>query len=89
MQSINKPAPTRREREHIARIKAMACAVCDTPGPSECHEIKQAQWFTSVPLCFACHRGPILGIHGQQRAWKVRKIDELGALAITVERLVA
>jgi hypothetical protein len=88
MQSKNKPAPTKAEREHIERIKGMACAVCDTPGPSECHEIKQGQWFTSIPLCPSCHRGPMLGLHGQKRAWAMRKMDEIDALSRTVERLV-
>lgn len=89
MQSKNKKAPTKAEREHIERVKSVPCAVCDAPPPTECHEIKQGQWFTSVSLCPDCHRGPVLGLHGQKRAWMVRKMDELDALAITVERLVA
>lgn len=88
MQSKNKKAPTKAEREHIERVKSVPCAVCDAPPPTECHEIKQGQWFTSVSLCTDCHRGPVLGLHGQKRAWMVRKMDELDALAITVERLV-
>jgi len=28
-----------------------------------------------------------MGWHGQKRAWAIRKMDELDALAITLERL--
>lgn len=88
MNSKNKRAPNLAESEHIRRIKEMGCAVCDTPGPSDCHEIKQGQWFTSIPLCKDCHTGSLLGIHGQRRNWLIRKMDEIDALAVTVERLV-
>jgi hypothetical protein len=30
-----------------------------------------------------------MGWHGQKRAWAVRKMDELDALAVTIERLRA
>jgi hypothetical protein len=88
MQSKNKPAPTKAERAHIERVKELSCSVCDAPGPSECHEIKQGQWFTSVSLCADCHRNPMLGLHGQKRNWMIYKLDELDALAITIQRLV-
>lgn len=87
MMSKNKRAPTKAEKAHIERVKNLNCSVCDTTGPSDCHEIKQGQWFTSVALCKDCHQGPILGIHGQKRAWSVRKMDELDALAVTIARL--
>ncbi len=89
MQSRNKPSPKASERRHIARIREMACAVCETSGPSEAHEIRQGQWFTAIPLCADCHRGPLLGLHGQGRAWSIRKMDEIDALAKTVEALMA
>lgn len=57
MYSKNKKAMTAAERRHVARIKEMNCVVCDQAGPSECHEIKQGQWFTSLPVCPDCHRG--------------------------------
>ncbi len=87
MQSKNKKAPTVSERAHITRIKEMDCVVCGASGPSECHEIEQGQWFTSMPLCADCHRGSLNGIHGQKRMWAVRKMDELSALNETI-RLV-
>lgn len=87
MQSKNKKTPTAAERRHIARIKEMNCVVCGTHGPSECHEINQGQWFTSMPLCSDCHRGSINGIHGQRRMWSLLKMDELAALNATLEIL--
>lgn len=88
MQSKNKPSMTAAERRHVARIKEMSCVVCNASGPSEAHEIQQGQWFTSLPLCVDCHRGPILGIHGQKRAWTIRKMDELEALNILIGSLM-
>jgi ribosomal protein S27AE len=88
MQSKNKKTPNAAERRHIARIKEMDCAVCGAAGPSECHEINQGQWFTSMPLCPSCHRGSLMGIHGQRRAWAIAKMDELAALNVTIERLM-
>ena len=87
MQSKNKKPPTVDEREHIARVAALPCVVCGTPGPSEVHEIKQAQWFTSCALCPDCHRGAFNGLHGQKRIWAVMKMDEIDALAATIELL--
>ena len=88
MQSKNKKPPTAAERVHIARIKEMACIVCEAPGPTECHELEQGLWFASIPLCPDCHRGSINGIHGQRRIWNVKKLDEVKALALTVEKLM-
>jgi len=88
MQSKNKHKPTRDESAHILRIKEMGCALCEACGPSEAHEIKQGQWFTSIPLCPDCHRGPLNGLHGQKRMWSLMKMDEIDALAVTVQRLL-
>jgi len=87
MQSKNKPTMTAAERRHVALLKEMDCVVCGASGPSECHEINQGQWFTSMPLCPDCHRGNLLGIHGQKRAWLVRKMDEMKALNVTIQRI--
>lgn len=88
MQSKNKPSMTAAERRHVARIKEMDCVVCGASGPSECHEIEQGQWFTSMPLCADCHRGSLNGIHGQKRMWAVKKLTELSALNETVKLLM-
>jgi hypothetical protein len=89
MQSKNKPSMTKAEREHVGRIKEMPCGVCDAPGPSEAHELKQGQWFTSIPLCADCHRGSFNGIHGQARIWSVKKLDEQEVLNETIRQLLA
>jgi hypothetical protein len=78
-----------RERAHMARVKSLGCSVCDAPGPSEAHHIEQALAYTCVALCPECHRGPVMGLHGQKRAWAIRKMDELDALNVTIERLMA
>ena len=78
---------TARERAHLARVKELACSVCDAPGPSDAHHIKQGQAYTCVALCKECHQGALMGWHGQKRAWAVRKVDELDALAVTVQRI--
>lgn len=79
---------TKTEREHLARVKSLPCSVCDAPGPSEAHHIQQGQQYTCVALCPDCHRGPILGWHGQRRMWAIKKMDEIDALAVTVKRLM-
>jgi hypothetical protein len=89
MQSKNKKAPTAAERKHIANVKALPCSVCDAQGPSDCHEIKQGQWFTSIALCKDCHQGSHNGLHGRRHMWNVMKMDELDALAVTVERVIS
>ena len=87
MQSKNKPAPTKAERAHIELIKNMACAVCGQPGPSDAHHIKQKSAWYCVPLCKHCHQGPINGIHGQKGSWRLLKMEEIDALAVTIERM--
>ena len=89
MQSKNKPSMTKAEREHVTRIKEMPCGVCEQSGPSEAHELKQGQWFTSIPLCADCHRGGLNGIHGQARIWAVYKLDEQEVLNNTIRQLLA
>lgn len=77
-----------REREHLARVKELPCSVCDQLGPSEAHHVKQSQQYTAVALCESCHRGSLMGWHGQRRMWAIKKMDELAALDVTVRRLM-
>jgi hypothetical protein len=84
---MNSKNLTAAARRHLARVKALPCSVCDAPGPSDAHHINQGLHFTCVALCKECHQGPVMGWHGQRRAWAVRKMDELAALNRTVERL--
>lgn len=87
MQSKNKKPMTTAEREHVGRVKELPCSVCDSPGPSDAHEINQSQWYTSVALCKDCHQGSFNGWHGQKTIWRVKKMDELAALNVTIRRL--
>ena len=80
---------TTKERAHLGRVKELPCSVCDEPGPSDAHHIKQGQHYTVVALCKSCHQGPLMGLHGQRRMWAIKKMDELDALAVTVVRLMA
>lgn len=79
---------TPREREHITRVKALPCSVCNAPGPSQAHHIKQGQQWTVIALCPDCHQGSFNGWHGQRRMWAIKKMDELSALSVTVQRLM-
>ena len=77
----------KEERIHLALIKELPCSVCDAPGPSEAHHIKQGLQYTCVALCVDCHRGPVLGLHGQKRMWAIKKMDEMDALNVTLKNL--
>ena len=77
-----------KERAHVARVKELPCSVCDAPGPSEAHHIEQGLQYTTVALCVECHRGPVLGLHGQRRMWALKKMTELDALNVTISRLL-
>lgn len=76
------------ERKHVARVKELPCSVCDAEGPSEAHHYRQHLQYICIALCVDCHRGPIMGWHGGKVAWRVRKMDELDALNITLRRLI-
>lgn len=89
MKSKNQKSMTFAERTHIERVKWLPCSVCDAPAPSDAHHVKQGQHFTCVALCKSCHQGPLMGLHGQRRMWAIQKMDEVDALARTVERLMA
>lgn len=77
-----------KEHEYIQRVKMLQCSVCDEPGPSDAHHVKQHRQYVCVALCKSCHQGSILGWHGQKRAWAIRKMDELDALNVTIQRLI-
>lgn len=77
---------TAKERLHLAKVKALPCSVCDAPAPSEAHHVKQHSQYLCVALCEDCHRG-YNGIHGTKAFWRIRKMDELDALDVTIRRL--
>ena len=76
------------ERKHLARVKSLPCSVCNAPPPSSAHHINQDQQYTTVALCYDCHQNPMMGWHGQKRAWAIRKMNELDALNVTIRRLI-
>lgn len=88
MRSKNKPAQTKAEAAHAARLAEQPCVVCEEPGPSEVHEPEQGLWFASMPLCYACHRGPE-GWHGTRLRWSLRKMTELKAINKAIESTYA
>jgi hypothetical protein len=88
MRSKNSKALTREESEYVGRVKSLACSVCDAPGPSDAHHINQGQHYTCVALCKDCHQGRN-GWHGGKAFWRIRKMDELSALAVTIRRVLA
>ena len=89
MRSKNSKSITAREHNHLGKVKSLPCSVCDDAGPCDAHHVKQGQHFTAVALCKSCHQGPLMGLHGQRRMWAIKKMDEVDALAVTVQRLLA
>lgn len=87
MRSKNSKAISSADREWLGRVKELPCSVCGAPGPSDAHHIKQGQHRTCVALCRDCHQGGENGWHGRKTMWRVMKMDEIDALAITLERL--
>jgi hypothetical protein len=79
---------TAKQRDHLAKVKSLPCSVCDQPGPSDAHHVKQGLQYTCVALCKDCHQGSFMGWHGQKRAWAIRKMDMDDALNVTIERLM-
>lgn len=87
MRTKNAAPITPRERRHLEAVKSAACSVCDGPG-GYAHHIKQGQHMTTVALCFDCHQGSQNGWHGQKVMWRIKKMDELDALAVTLDRVM-
>ena len=87
MRTKNSKPLTAAESAHLEAVKWLPCSVCDAPGPSDAHHIKQGQHFTVVALCKDCHQGSANGWHGRRVMWTVMKMDELDALAVTLARL--
>lgn len=79
---------TLAQKKFLAKVKQLPCSVCDAHNPSEAHHIKQGSQYITVALCADCHRGSFMGWHGQKRMWAIKKMDELDALNITIERLI-
>ena len=52
-------------------------------------QVRSEAYRRAVALCKSCHQGPLMGWHGQRRMWAIKKMDEVDALAVTVQRLLA
>lgn len=78
---------SKSERAHIERVKSLPCSVCDALAPSQAHHIEQSLAYSCVALCQDCHQGTHNGWHGQRAIWRVKRMQELNALCITIERL--
>ena len=75
------------ERRWVGLVKEQPCSVCEAPGPSDAHHIKQGRHYTVVALCKSCHQGSKMGWHGEKRAWAIAKMDELDALDVTIKNV--
>lgn len=79
---------TAKERAYVGLVKELPCSVCDAPGPCDAHHFKQHRQYTVVALCKDCHQGSRNGFHGQRQMWKLKKMEEIDALNVTVERVM-
>jgi hypothetical protein len=79
---------TKKEREWIGKVKELPCSVCDAPAPSDAHHIEQGLQYCVVALCKDCHQNPKLGWHGERAMWKIKKMNELDALNVTIKRVI-
>lgn len=86
MRSKNSKAITKKESDHLFRVKSLDCACCGAKGPCDAHHIKQGKHFITIPLCKDCHVNK-LGIHGDKTMLRIMKIDELDMLNDTIEKL--
>jgi hypothetical protein len=87
MRSRNSKAHSRGESAHLEAVKSVGCVVCDAPPPSAAHHVVQGDHYTTVALCWECHQGK-QGIHGDKTLWRIRKMDEWGALNETLRRVL-
>lgn len=85
MRSKNSKPLTLSDRAHLARVRALPCSWCGKAG-GYAHHIKQGQHWTTVATCWDCHQGP-QGWHGDKTLQRIFKMDELDALAVTLQAL--
>lgn len=91
--------PTKAEREHMGRIKAMDCICCTLldrrqSSPTDVHHIRTGQGgaqragnFLVIPLCHDdCHQGRN-GVHGDKTYLRILKSTELDLLDATLAQL--
>ncbi len=88
-------AKTVKASNHLERVASLGCILCHHIGfgysPAEAHHIgdtAERSDFLTIPLCPEHHRGA-QGFHGmgERRLNAAYKTNELGLLAMTLERL--
>lgn len=84
--------------QYLSRIHAMPCVVCavlrvDQETRTFAHHIRTGQGgaqrasdYLAIPLCWEHHQGRS-GIHGDRSAWRLAKLTETDALALTIRRM--
>lgn len=82
----------KQESAYMGRVAELPCAICGDM-PVQLHHLREGMGmaqrnsnFLVVPLCPVCHTGTH-GIHGDRQLLKVRKLDEMALLALTIEAL--
>ncbi len=81
-------------KKHMQRVadwgKENGCVVCGEPYAHLHHVLegrtpgRKSSDYTVIPVCLECHTGS-QGIHGDRLRWSLLKMDELKALAATIE----
>lgn len=95
---MSKPA-NKSEREYMGRVAELGCFMCRHlgfgPTPAQVHHIRtgqgmsqRASHYLTVPLCETHHANYSRdGIHGMREVWNRQGLNEMDALADTIERL--
>lgn len=79
-------------KRHLARVHEIPCVICGSV-PVEAHHAREGQgmgtrgndWLC-VALCPECHRGHN-GLHGNKSLMRIKKLDELDLVAMTLEAI--
>ena len=84
---------TKAEKRYMDRVASLPCSLCGTQ-PVELHHLREGQGMSQrasnylvIPLCPRCHRDNYFGWHGEKVMWKVHGMNEMDALAKTIELL--
>lgn len=90
---------TKAEKQYMDRVASLGCFMCHQLGhghiDAQIHHLREGMGmaqrnsnYVTVPLCDRHHANSSPdGIHGQRKAWKLAHLDEIDALAWTIERL--
>ena len=83
---------TSRAHRHLSRVASLSCVLCGSK-PVQVHHLREGQGmsqrasdFLTVALCPECHQGAN-GLHGNRSLLRIRHLEELDLLALTIEAL--